>query len=298
MKTNINHFSVGNWRGLRNSAGGFTAIELLVVISITAAMLAMLLPTLSLAREHAQASVCMQNLKGISMAESIYIADNKDHMTVASLRATAFGGASDLTWAGILVGTESLKAPYLTDQTYATHFNDKPMTHRSPLRCPVGLTDEFSTGASPALANDPATFRPFITAVSASQATPPRGANSFARVFPMADVWYGANASSGSYNYPMWRSASDNDINNLTMVPRFGRINKPAGMVLFFDGNTPLNNMGTNRISARHIGGTMTSVTFADGHCKLAKSQDLPHTSMNDTALRNLSKDYFWTLTQ
>jgi type II secretory pathway pseudopilin PulG len=293
----MNSSTTQNMSRQATRAGGFTAIELLVVVSITAVLVAMLLPSLSRAREVAEANVCAHNLKGIMMAEAVYMADNKDHLTIASYRPTAFGGAADITWAGILVGTESLNAPFITT-TYAIHANATPMTHKSPLRCPAGLTDSFTTGASPALPNDESNRRPYITAVSDDLASPPRGGGSTGRTFQFADVWYGANASSGSYNYPMWRSASDNDILNYKTIPRFGKINKPSGMVMFYDANTSVNNWGNNRISARHIGGTATVMTFADGHAKIADSDDLPHSSMNDTALRALSKDYFWTLTQ
>lgn len=58
--------------------GGFTLIELLVVIAIIAILGAMLLPTLSKARERARQAVCFNNLKQMSLGLSMYRQDYDD----------------------------------------------------------------------------------------------------------------------------------------------------------------------------------------------------------------------------
>lgn len=56
----------------------FTLIELLVVIAIIVIMVALLLPALSSARAAAKSSSCMNNVKQIGLAMSMYTTDSND----------------------------------------------------------------------------------------------------------------------------------------------------------------------------------------------------------------------------
>src|SRR6266853_2842486 len=65
---------------IRASRRGFTLIELLVVIAIIAILAALLLPSLTKAKQKAARTACVSNLRNLALAMSMYTHDSNDMM--------------------------------------------------------------------------------------------------------------------------------------------------------------------------------------------------------------------------
>jgi len=65
----------------------FTLVELLVVIGIIALLISILLPSLSKARESANRTACLSNIKQITLAFIMYTTENKGYFPFCALNA-------------------------------------------------------------------------------------------------------------------------------------------------------------------------------------------------------------------
>lgn len=90
-----------------NAAGGFTLLELLVVISIIAVLMSVLLPSLGKAREAARRVTCGSNLRQLTLAWTSYAVENDDQIVSPMTGYTIIGKPPwGEGWGDIMRGTE------------------------------------------------------------------------------------------------------------------------------------------------------------------------------------------------
>jgi len=71
------------WQQRASGKGGFTLIEVLVVVAIIAILVAVLIPSLAQAREQTQRTACLSNLRQQGVAFSTYSADHHAYLPCA-----------------------------------------------------------------------------------------------------------------------------------------------------------------------------------------------------------------------
>ncbi len=83
---------------------GFTLIELLVVIAIIALLLAILMPSLKMAKEHAKRLLCGKDLSTIGLAIAMYAEQQDDDVPTAAYRHPVLRPTGAQAWATYYFG--------------------------------------------------------------------------------------------------------------------------------------------------------------------------------------------------
>jgi prepilin-type N-terminal cleavage/methylation domain-containing protein len=86
------------WRRAVTGRGGFTLVELLVVIGIIAVLIAILIPALNAARERANRVKCASNLRQVGQGLALYFADNRNRYPRGHFRFAATGALNQVSF--------------------------------------------------------------------------------------------------------------------------------------------------------------------------------------------------------
>jgi prepilin-type N-terminal cleavage/methylation domain-containing protein/prepilin-type processing-associated H-X9-DG protein len=234
------------------NAAAFTLVELLVVIAIISILASMLLPALGMAKEKARSISCVNNLKQMGVAMTLYSDDNSDYLVPAEYDVRN-GAKHQEGWPTILYNGKYLPA------SRSKTFYSLPEA-RMVFQCPSGLLQVYRFG--PSSRDDPEGAMAW-----------PYASESTDKKFHI-DSWYGINGSTGNpQKWPFTRIPMD--ASHSTTLNKFSKAALYPRMPMLFDGFW-MHNGKDERVNARHSKGTRSNILFFDGSVQVYDTFRIP----------------------
>jgi prepilin-type N-terminal cleavage/methylation domain-containing protein/prepilin-type processing-associated H-X9-DG protein len=270
----------------RAKCQAFTLIELLVVVGIIALLIAIILPSLSKARDNAKTAACGANLHGIGNGLVVYQTENDNYVVPSYNMKGSLGDTDDPLdgWAPILDRDGVIRQSSGTDQAGSAKTN--------VFYCPstLDLAGMREGNSKPLDASRGWMDWPTVRgedAMNVGTTIPDRG---FVRLIRVA-YWINADNPIGAvkafdidkfYTSSVGYKGTGGTVMRSTRATQFRR---PSNMIALADGlyagrqgeSRPTNNK--NRIGFRHRGDTAANAAFADGHVETIRYDKFPRTA-------------------
>ena len=238
----------------------FTLVELLVVITIIGILAALLLPTLSRAKAKAQATVCMNNLRQLTMAFHHYV-DHYDDKIMSNFPSVSAGTVDEPGWvAGVMSFEVDPYVPGLkTETTNQSLFGTDRQT--------AAIYTSRQFGSIGSFAKDPKIYKcPSDSSYSVFDGSKEQRVRSYA-ISPAMNSRIVMNYNGQN------RFTRLSDVRNAARMMVFiDEHEDTIGSSVFRDPGYIYTDLWGSLPAARHSGGA--TLSFVDGHVELKKWKD------------------------